>query len=64
MPYETLDHLLYAWQNKVPVTEVSRVLGLTEDQINRAFRDFHSKFITTAILRMPALNLMNAAQNS
>jgi hypothetical protein len=51
MPFKVLDLLLYAWENKVEMAEVSRVMGLGEDQIKRAFRDFASKFQTTEHLR-------------
>ena len=43
MPWEQLDLLLYAWENKVDEAEVSRVTGLTAEQIGRAFRDFTNK---------------------
>ncbi len=51
IPFETLDPLLYAWENKVPVPEICRVMGLAEDQVKRAFRDFTSKYSTTEHLR-------------
>jgi NAD+ synthase len=51
MPFETLDLLLHAWENKLDVAEVGRVMGLTEDQIRRAFRDFASKHRATEHLR-------------
>ena len=57
MPFDVLDLLLFAWENKVPVPEICRVMGLTEDQVKRAFRDFTSKYNTTEHLRRlpPAL---------
>ena len=51
MPFRTLDLLLYAWQNKVEIPEICRVMELTEDQVRRAFRDFASKYHTTEHLR-------------
>jgi NAD+ synthase len=51
MPFETLDPLLYAWENSVPMPEICRVMGLTEDQVKRAFRDFASKHNATEHLR-------------
>jgi len=51
MPFEQLDLLLYAWEAKVPLPEIARVMGLAEDQIKRAFRDFTSKHNTTEHLR-------------
>jgi NAD+ synthase len=47
MPYETLDLLLYAWENRVPVREVCVAMDLTEEQVKRAFRDFTSKHNAT-----------------
>jgi len=47
MPYDTLDLLLYAWENSVPVGEVCGAMGLTEEQVKRAFRDFTSKHSAT-----------------
>ena len=57
MPFDVLDLLLFAWENKVSVPEICRVMGLTEDQVKRAFRDFTSKSNTTEHLRRlpPAL---------
>jgi NAD+ synthase len=43
MPYTTLDLLLYAWENKVPLGEVCEAMSLTEEQVKRAFRDFNAK---------------------
>ena len=51
MPFKVLDLLLYAWENKVPIPEVGRIMDLTEDQVRRAFRDFTGKFNTTEHLR-------------
>jgi len=51
MPFKVLDLLLYAWENKIDIAEISRVMELREDQIKRAFRDFTSKYQTTEHLR-------------
>jgi len=51
MPYDILDLLLYAWENDVPPEEVSAALGLSEDQVKRAFRDFTAKYKATEHLR-------------
>jgi NAD+ synthase len=51
MPYDTLDLLLYAWENGVPVKEVCVAMDLTEEQVKRAFRDFTSKNNATKYLR-------------
>ncbi len=47
MPYGILDLLLYAWEKKLDVKEVANVMGLTETQVNRAFRDFKNKYNAT-----------------
>ena len=51
MPFDTLDHLLYAWENNVPVENVCSVMDLKEEQVIRAFRDFSSKAKTTEYSR-------------
>jgi NAD+ synthase len=51
MPYDILDLLLYAWENRVPIAEVCRVMSLTEEQVKRAFRDFTAKANATRHLR-------------
>jgi NAD+ synthase len=51
MPFKTLDLLLYAWENKSDLAQVGQVMGLSEDQLKRAFRDFVSKHRTTEHLR-------------
>ncbi len=43
MPYDKLDLLLYAWENKVPIEDVCQAMNLTEEQVKRAFRDFTAK---------------------
>jgi NAD+ synthase len=47
MPFEKLDLLLYARENKVDISEVCRVMELTEEQVKRAFRDFANKYNAT-----------------
>jgi NAD+ synthase len=51
IPYKQLDFLLYAWENNVAIPEVCKVMDLTEEQANRAFRDFTGKFNVTKHLR-------------
>jgi len=55
--YELLDCLLYAFENNVPHDEISKELGLEEEQIQRGFRDFKAKERATWHLRQmpPAL---------
>jgi len=49
--FDKLDYLLYAWENKVPEDETATVLNLSVEAVQRAFKDFSSKFETTAHLR-------------
>jgi NAD+ synthase len=51
MPFNTLDLLLFAWENKTDLAHVCRVMELSEDQVRRAFRDFESKHRATEHLR-------------
>jgi len=53
MPFETMDLLWYAQEHDVPMSEITQVMGLTEEQVLRAFADFTSKQRTTEYLRMP-----------
>jgi NAD+ synthase len=52
IPFEKLDLLLYAWEHHVSLDIVCRVLGLEQDQVKRAFRDFTSKYSATKDHRM------------
>ena len=64
IPYETLDLLLYAWENNIPPLKVCAVLNLNEEQVQRAFRDFSSKYHVTQHLRRlpPALKARKKRQ--
>jgi len=57
IPFDKLDHLLYAWEHEVPVNEVATVLDLSEEAINRVYKDFTSKNRATAHLREMAYTL-------
>jgi NAD+ synthase len=55
LPFDILDPLLYAWEYKVPISGAAATLNLTEEQVNRIFRDFRSKHSSTEHLRrLPA----------
>ncbi len=58
MPFDKLDLLLYAWENKIPISEVCKEMNLTQEQVERAFRDFTAKYNATKHLRQlsPAMN--------
>ena len=51
IPYEKLDLLLYAWQNKIPTEKVCEVMDLSAEQVKRAMRDFNAKYNATKHLR-------------
>ncbi len=51
IPFDKLDYLLYAWENKVSLPETATVLNLSEEAVKRAFKDFTSKHEATAHLR-------------
>jgi NAD+ synthase len=48
LPYHLLDLLLYAWEYKIPHSDIEPVLDLKKEQIERAFKDFDSKMRATA----------------
>jgi NAD+ synthase len=43
LPYDQMDLCLYARNHQVPASEAARALGLTEDQIERVYRDIDAK---------------------
>jgi NAD+ synthase len=51
IPYATLDLLLYAWEYDIPTERVCEVMDLTEEQVQRATRDFNAKYNATKHLR-------------
>ena len=51
IPFNTLDLLLYAWENNIQQKTVMEVMDLTEEQVARAFRDFGLKYASTKHLR-------------
>jgi NAD+ synthase len=57
IPFDKLDLLLYAWEKDVSALRVSEVMGLTEDQVKRVFRDISSKYKTTKYVRLPPSSL-------
>jgi NAD+ synthase len=62
--YELLDLLLYAYENNVPLDQISKELALSEEQINRVFRDFKAKEKATWHLRQmpPSLESWEAGR--
>ena len=51
IPFKQLDYLLYAWEHEVPEDETARVLDLSREAVERAYKDFASKHRATAHLR-------------
>jgi NAD+ synthase len=51
IPFDKLDYLLYAWEHEVSANETSKVLHLSVDAVERAYKDFASKNNATAHLR-------------
>ncbi len=56
LPFETMDLLWYAQEHEVPVPEVAQVMGLTEEQVLRAFADLERKRRATEYLRTPPID--------
>jgi NAD+ synthase len=56
LPFEMMDLLWYAQENSYPVSEVAKVMGLTEVQVQRAFNDFSRKQRTTEYFRNPPIH--------
>jgi len=51
MPFDKLDYLLYAWEHDVSKKDVANVLDISEDAVERAYKDFTTKNRATAHLR-------------
>jgi NAD+ synthase len=51
IPYDDLDLLLYAWENRIDQKEIESLLGLTDDQIRRVFSDLERKYRASEHLR-------------
>ncbi len=51
LPFEIMDLLWYAQEHHIPVSDVAGVMGLSEQQVQRAYADFQRKSRTTEYLR-------------
>ena len=51
IPFSKLDYLLYAWEHDIPTNDVANVLDISDDAVERVFKDFASKYRATAHLR-------------
>jgi len=63
LPFDTLDLLWYAQEHVVPVSAVSAVLGLSEEQIQHGYADLNSKQRATHYLRMAPVDLSSLSEN-
>lgn len=64
LPFEMLDLLWYAWEHEVPADDAANVVGLTEEQVRRAYGDFSRKTKTTEHLRTPPLGCVAPAEQA
>ena len=55
LPYERMDLCLYGLEHGVPAAAVGRAAGLTEDQVERVWRDIAAKRKATRYLHEPPL---------
>ena len=53
LPYQRMDLCLYGMNNDVPVPEIAASTDLTDEQVERVFRDIVQKRRTTAYLHEP-----------
>jgi len=58
MPFEVLDPLLYAWENRIDIKEVCESMNLTREQVERVFRNFASKYKATEYLRKQPVSII------
>jgi NAD+ synthase len=58
VPYDLLDLLLYAHEEKLPVEDVSNVLDLPREKVLRFYKDFEAKNKATWHLRVMPPNLL------
>ena len=64
LPFEVMDLLWYAQEHNVPLPEVAQVMGLTEEQVQRAFTDLARKQRTTQYLRTLPIEYSNPPTSS
>jgi NAD+ synthase len=57
LPYHEMDLLLYAYSHSVRAEDAGKALGLSTEQVERAFRDIVSKRRVAAILHQHALTV-------
>ncbi len=52
LPFETLDLMWHAWENKYPINEVASVMGYSTKEVANIFANFKRKSKTTEYLRL------------
>lgn len=52
LPYQRMDLCLFGLNNDVPVSDIAAATGLTDEQVNRVFRDIEQKRKTTEYLQL------------
>jgi NAD+ synthase len=57
IPFDKLDLLLYSWEHGIASAEAAGVIGISEEAVQRAFRDFTVKHNATDHLREAAKSL-------
>lgn len=55
LPYDRMDLCLYAYNHRVPATEVAPAVGITPAQVERVFKDIEAKRRAARYLHMPPL---------
>lgn len=55
LPYDQMDVCLYGKNHGMPPTDVARLLGLTDAQVERVYRDIEEKRRATQYLHLPPL---------
>jgi NAD+ synthase len=56
LPFNTMDLLWFAQEHDFPISEVAEGMGLSEVQVQRAYRDFTQKQRATEMLRLPPIH--------
>jgi NAD+ synthase len=57
LPFAQMDLIWYALEHEVPAEEAAQVMGLSAQQVQRAYDDLLRKQRTTEYLRMPPLGI-------
>jgi len=56
MPFELMDLLWYGWENEYPASEVASVMGMSEEEVQKIYKNFARKKKTTEYLRTAPLH--------